>query len=367
MAKKKQVTVTTEERVIPDAEVVVPAADIAGDDGLDGLLGLAASGQRYTVHKEPGAGGKRPIYCATYSREELDLDTIRDSFGGGEYRITGFDSENKLSESKRVTIIDVPKPPAAAAPAAQPDGMQALLMQMIKSQGDMIAALVGRPQTVAPAGPTALELVQLIKALEPKDKTDPIAMLLKGLEIGKDLGGGGDDSMMGLAKTALENLPALAAMGSKRPTPAGAPALPAPARAPGPMANGNGVATPGAATHAATAQPQKTEAEMDILKKLEWLKMQSAWLCGLAMQKKDPELSAEVFMDNLPPFISEDEIYERMSAPDAIAQLAQVNPNVAKHPEWMQQFRQAVLDSYTDEDEPPRGDVEETPAGDLEP
>jgi len=117
MAKKKQVTVTTEERVIPDAEVVVPAADVAGDDGLDGLLGLAASGQRYTVHKEPGAGGKRPIYCATYSREELDLDTIRDSFGGGEYRITGFDSENKLTESKRVTIIDVPKPPAAAAPA----------------------------------------------------------------------------------------------------------------------------------------------------------------------------------------------------------------------------------------------------------
>jgi hypothetical protein len=358
MAKKKQVTVTTEERTIPDAEIEVPAADVAGDDGLDGLLGLSSGGQRYTVHKEPGPGGKRPIYCATYAREELSLDTIRDSFGGGEYRITGFDSENKLTESKRVTIIDVPKARETAAPAAAPDGTSALLMQMIKSQGEMITALVGRPPAAAPSGPTAMELVSLIKALTPAPpEKGPVEMLLEGLKMGRDLGGGGDDSMMGLAKTALENLPALAAMGGKRPAPAAAPALPAP-RAPGPMSNGNGAAAP---------PPQKTEAEMDIMKKLEWLKVQSAWLCGLASTKKDPDLYAEVFMDNLPPFITEEEIYERMSAENAIAQLAQLNPNVAKFPEWMQQFRQAVLDSYEPDETPaPRADIEPD-AGDLEP
>src|SRR5271168_4345602 len=111
MGRRKTTTVTTIETPVPDAptaEVEVPNTDIEGDDEtLDSILGLNSQGERYTVHKEPSAAGGKREYCCSYTRDELSLDVIRDSFGGGTYRITGYDGNNRLTTSKQVAIISL--------------------------------------------------------------------------------------------------------------------------------------------------------------------------------------------------------------------------------------------------------------------
>jgi hypothetical protein len=76
-----------------------------------------------------------------------------------------------------------------------------------------------------------------------------------------------------------------------------------------------------------------------------------------AARGKDPELYAEVFLDNLPTFVTEEEIAQRFQDANAIAQLAQVNPAVAEHAPWFESFRQSVLELLAgdDSEEPPHG------------
>jgi hypothetical protein len=367
MGKKKTVTVTTRERDIPDddAEIKVPEVDVQGDD-LDGLLGLNAGGHRYTVHKEPSAPGGKRQYCCTYTSDELSLDAIRDDYGGGAYRITGFDENNRLTTSKRVDILEPIKPPVPANNAeylarGERSGSEALTMltKMFESQSAMLSAVLSRPPVAAPAGPTAMELVALIKALQPTDKgNDPVASLLQGLELGQKLGGGGETGMMDVAMKGLGALAPLIAAQAAKPAAPAVPAPAAPQRLPHPSP---------------PLEPQKTGEEMLMLQKLTWLKAMSADLCQRAAKGKnpdgsfvkDPELYAEVMLDNLPSFLSVDEIYERMQGVDAIAQLAQINPTVTQYAEWFQAFRQAVLDSISpDDDEMPPDDAD---GGGLEP
>jgi len=99
-----------------------------------------------------------------------------------------------------------------------------------------------------------------------------------------------------------------------------------------------------------------------MLKLLNWIKQQTALLCYQAARGKDPQLYADLFLDNIPQGVSLDTIYEQMEKPDAIAKLAEVNPNVLKFPEWMEAFRQAVLAGLieTPDEAQPAGSVEET-------
>src|SRR5271169_4603477 len=136
------------------------------------------------------------------------MDAIRAAWGGGKFRITAFDAQNKIAGSKQIMIAELPQKPSAAlvpVASAAPDASRELLMEMIRSQGNMVTALLSRE--TAQAGPTAMELVTLIKALQPpeSDRSDPVKMLLQGLELGKGLGGGGTD-LMDLAKSGLETL-----------------------------------------------------------------------------------------------------------------------------------------------------------------
>lgn len=361
MAKKKTTTVITDERNVPDAEVAIPDKDV-GDDGLEGLLGLAAGGERYTVHKEPSAPGGKRAYCATYTREEISLDVIRDAYGGGDYRITGFDSENKLTESKRVTIIDVPKPRQDLITRDErpqrEDSTQALLMQFIKSQGDMVSALLNRPQVAAPAGPTIMEIITLVKSLTPAPGKDPTEILLEGLRLGQDLGGG-DEGLMGLAKTAIGALPALAA---RNPRAAAQPAAPVHALAPAaPSVQGDGFvasATPSGGINTGFTPKTNGAPPVDnVLKQVAWLRQIVAQLTYQAARAKDPELYADVFMDNLPDFVEEDEVYRRFAEESALEDLFKLHPPAKQYEVWFKNFRQCVLDSFVDDEAPPPGDI----------
>ena len=95
---------------------------------------------------------------------------------------------------------------------------------------------------------------------------------------------------------------------------------------------------------------------MGIMEKLTWLRAVTADLVRRAIKGQDPEIYAQVLLDNLPSFITEQEIFERMSAPDAINQLAQLNPAVKAHAEWFDHFRKSVLDSFDDDEAPGAGE-----------
>src|SRR5208283_1136607 len=233
-------------------------------------------------------------------RDTLSLDVIRATFGGGVYRITAYDAENHYVSSKQLAIAELPKD---AAPAAVPgvdiaailaankggDSM-ALMLKMFESQSNMLTALLSKPAPVAPAGPTAMEIVQMIKAMEPKKSdTDPIELLMKGLELGRTLGGDGGTDMLGLGVKALETLgPAIASGIAKQNGANGA--APQPAR----------IANPQAAP--ISAQQNRSPEEMDTLKKLTWLNRLTAELCQRAARGQNPDTYAEVCLDNLPPF-----------------------------------------------------------------
>lgn len=99
-----------------------------------------------------------------------------------------------------------------------------------------------------------------------------------------------------------------------------------------------------------------------MLRQIQWLTAQVRSLVYQASRDSDPELYAAVLIDNLPDFISEDEIRSRFSDPNAIAMLEQFNPAVGNFAPWFEKFRVAVLEMLTDDDEPPGGVIEGDPA-----
>lgn len=94
-----------------------------------------------------------------------------------------------------------------------------------------------------------------------------------------------------------------------------------------------------------------------MLQQLAWLKAQLNTLCYQAAKhaadptKGDPELYADIVLDNLPVFITPQALYERLAAPDALAQMAQVDARVNNFLPWFTTFRQAVLDAFSPEDD----------------
>ena len=359
------------------------------DDALSELRGLGVDGEyKFTVSRVARKPGEQSGYCATYQAGDLSLDAIRDQFGGGKYKVRVTDSGGRYVANRTLEIMDVPKRDAPAAAPAQPfvmpqgpdmQGIAALLsavkpgadasttimpliLAMMESQGKMFAAMMNRPQ---PEAMKPMELIALLKATQNDKASDPVELLMRGLELGKSLGGGGEDtSFMGVAKTGLEALMPLIQQQATQPAAVPAPvrrALPAPVPVPAQLPNSSPamVPIPNAVQEAAPAQET---GDVNILRKLQWLRGQTAALIVQASRNKDPALYAEVFLDNLPPGIEPTEIFERFNAPDAVAQLAQVDARVNQFAPWFEQFRQEVLGLLTDDEE---GEEDPGAPGDL--
>ena len=81
-----------------------------------------------------------------------------------------------------------------------------------------------------------------------------------------------------------------------------------------------------------------------MLRQLNWLRQQTVMLCAQAARQKNPELYAELLLDNLPDFVDPKDLLSRVSDPGAVAQLAQVNADVAKYPAWFEEFRKALVE-----------------------
>lgn len=371
MAKKKVVTTeVTDDSELEiegensEAQEILPPSET---DYIKELLEIGGDDVRWTVKRlSPGDPG----YCATYSSSELSLDRIREDWGHGRYQIKGTTSEGKYLAARTVRVIEGLKKKedghssldnVAALLASKDDGSLRMMMQMMqmqnqqqmaamKSQTDMLVAVLTRPPAEPPKQPSLVEIVgALAPFLKPeKSSGDSVEVLLRGLELGKELGADRDTGMADIAMKGLEAVaPVLqnAAEESK---------LKLQARVAQASQNPRmQVSVKEDAGHVpAIEQPPVTEkspGEKTMFKKLQWLDRQLVSLLGLASRNKDPALYAEVFLDNLPDFISEDEIFERFSPEDAIETLIKYKPEIGNFKPWFEEFRKAVLTGFSEE------------------
>lgn len=375
MAKRKQVTTTTETsdteidttpttETVEDRQVAQDEADVLAE-----LLALGGGGGvSYTVHKVRGGPGEQLGYCQTYSRDDLNLDAIRDQFGGGQFTITGRNSQKQYAGQRTIDIKPLPKPPtpagttaaeiAAALAANKPDpngGIMPLILKMIESQGQLLTAILTKPAPASPAGPSFMEILQMIKEMQPKGGADDsVKVLLQGLQLGRELGGdGGEKGILDVAEKGLDMLaPLLAEKASAGQTQPAAGTQPA--RQPAAV-------TKQPAPGTVPAQPAAEKNPM--LQKINWLRHQTKALVYQASRGKSAELYAEVMLDNLPEFITADEILQRIKPDDAVQTLAQLNGDVLKFVPWFEEFRKAVIEFL---DTPPESGQQQTDDGALE-
>jgi hypothetical protein len=365
---KKPVTKTTKTTV--ETTTVPPESEDTlgletGEEGvlradpLQELLGLGDD-IRWYVYKVSGKPGDKGGYCDTYTGESLSVEVLRDTWGGGRFRIRGHSQDGKFAGQSTIDVLEPIKPAAPLAGPAAPSlkelaeilatrsgdqgtaAAMAALTAMINSQATQIAALMNRP---AQPQTSLVDILALIKATreEGGGVKGAIDTLLQGFNLARDLGGGGGTDELSVAKSGIDLVAKLIAE-NKAGKPAEKPASPKP----GPALAAQPPATPAPGNGAAEPTPEADP----MLQKLHWLKTQVDLLVYQANRESDPELYASVMMDNLPPYITEQEIQQRMVAPDALQQLAQIDARVTKFAPWFEEFRQAVL-AILAEEEPP--------------
>jgi hypothetical protein len=380
MAKAKKAPASAPQMPREDEEISTAGLDGMGtdeeqeDDVISELRSLGAGdGYRYTVSRVARKPGESGGYCAQYSAGDLSLDNIREQFGGGKYRIRVIDERGQYAGNRTVEIVDLPKaaaPPApvpavvpqgadlngiaaiiaAMRPQVAPDagesGTMKLILAMVQQQGTMFQAMMSAQKSDAPS---LTDLLALINASN-KGKAgadDAVSMLLKGMELGKELGGG-ESSMLDVAREGIHALvPLLEQERANKAAQPATPALPAPAPTGG---------APGAVSTTQAAQQPQGES-VSIMQQINWLRAQLQALVVQASRGKNPELYAEVMLDNLPEFITAEEIHARLSAPGAVEQLAQLDGRVRQYAQWFEEFRVALLELLADsgEEEPGPG------------
>lgn len=348
MAKK--ITRTTTEEV--DAEGVEDAPEPLDEDVIRALVELDGSDEiTWTVTRvsEPNSG-----FCGEMSTVELSKRRIAEAYGPGRYRVQGTKPDGKYFKSGRISIAT----PATIASSNDKtadlleslkgkmsggDSMLPLLLAMIQTNGQIVSSALARPpepkrdfpwSALLAAAPLTLTAVKDFF----KNDTDSNAMekLLKQLTILEKLRGtdkeSGGTSWPDIIRDGLSALRGMAPVAS-------------PARVAQPVSahavGGTSVALPMA--DPAVHTPEAIEPTAENLT-MDWLRRKLDELLQNASQNKNAELRAEVFIDDLPPFVPEAMIKEMLSREDWFEQLCAFDQRALNYHGWLNEFRDCVLD-----------------------
>jgi hypothetical protein len=177
-----------------------------------------------------------------------------------------------------------------------------------------------------------------------QDLTAQFSQVLGILEGAKNLVG--DDSGSKVGSTWVDLLrdflqsPAMGALASAIPGMASPPGLPSGLPAGSLQAPVNvGPPAPVASSGSAPGTAASSKPEADMLAQLNWLRGTLAQLLIQANKQANTRLYAEVVLDNLPPFVSPQELLEHFSADDWWTQLQRADSRIAVHAEWFGKFR----------------------------
>jgi hypothetical protein len=369
------VTRTTERRTGDEetTELPVDNGEPGDEDLLAALDDLGDSGARLEIRRTSPA--EFAGYVGTYSRDGWTPDRLMEEWGGGKFTIRVRNSDGSFLGQRHVQIAgksknkEAPPTPAltvAAAPAT--DAMAQVLAAIQASNAaaqeankgqinlltTLVTSLINKEPPKAPPAPDPLAMLEkAANILKPRggDEAGAMAAFIKGIDMGKSLAeGGGDTSMASVFMEGIKTIKEVGTISQTNQQRPAAPRIAAPA--PGTIA---------AAPAAAPQTPNKSEEPVltDQVRQIQWIKQQAAFLVIQAQREKNPELYAELFLDNLPSFLPESVVHEQMKDAAAVQKLGMIYPKVLQFQAWFEEFRAALVAQI----EAPPDEADETPPG----
>ncbi len=320
--------------------------------------------------------------CTTYASGEVNIDRIREEFGAGVYKIFFRSPQGRIITRKQLSIVAKVTPPATPAnelarlleqrEGASNNAQNTFLMMMkmmeLSSQ-QMIAAITrpvpAAPPTPPPFGPTEMVAMMtgLASIMKPsRESESPMDALLKGVKLANELRGNeGETDWLTLANKGLDVVGPLLSGGAPAAVSAQAPTPPTRVQVtqlPKP------IETP--VTPAAPMYQGETPQENDGYARLVWFRGQLMRLVDKARADKDPALYADLFLDELPSFVSVTDVEAALLDEQWMQRVTAINPACAEIEEWLREFRAVIAErlgeAKTEADAQPAEIVESTVA-----
>ena len=341
----------------PGEIIDVPDEESEPEDvALAGLLTELRGGSEdatVNVYRQAGRGKRLSFMFATtpdeYTGGEL-MEKIRDDFGPGDYRVHVREGR-RLVANRPLSIAEPAKKEESQITArpeigvneivsimtAQMQSQQAIFMQTMQTIAESLRGVSQQQPSVDPLAMqrSVMETLVSMKGLvEQQPAKDPTEILMQGITLAKDLVGkdgetNSSDILLEAVKTFAPTISATA-MQPKHTNP--------PIRGPD-----------GTSINALSGPPNnlqlKTDAqkEREMLMKQSYLKSQLSFLLNLAKDGKDPELYAEVILDQM----EVDQVLEFIGKDDALDRLIAIDGKVVQYKDWFLQLKDAIVDLTT--------------------
>lgn len=284
------------------------------------------------------------------------MDRIRDEYGGGKYEASLYKNGRLFRKfhwsiaSPRTNYI----PPNKNNTLDMASVMNAMLAQQ-KEQFNQFKELmlqVARPAQTSTFNPMDMmtglmaAMVQMKAFLSPPSNNSGdgaekyISALTKGIELAKDLGGGGDKetNLLDVIRDLVKSPVFEKVIESSSSVVASVPQIPV--NQPIKIPQSENINQPGNVN------------DMNFIEK-KFIEPQLNNLVKLAKSGKNPELYAEVLLDNLPPQINEEIINKYLTNENIIEDLSKINPEVKNHSEWFLAFKDAIKELISSENQEP--------------
>lgn len=338
----KKVTRTTEEEILDGTE---PSEDRLDDDVIRALTELeGADDIRWQVHR---VSQPNPGFCPPeLTTAELTMHRISE-FGPGRYRVKGLRPNGQYYKSAMVTIAAPVKSSTsefetvlASLKKGEGDGDRTLLLAMMNQNTQILTAALSRqhPQSNFPWSAIITASPLLITALKdfvikPDSDEKSMEKILKLVTVMEKLRGDGKETSSNWADIIRDALPSLSAMVT-RPIPPQPVAVRVMPQRQADVSSQETIATPEA------VQPTVENMSFD------WLQRKLEELLQNAADNKNPELRAEVFIDDLPKFIPESYFVQLLSTDDWFEKLSTFEPRVIHYKGWFEEFHECLLEQF---------------------
>lgn len=349
-----------------EADVTPAGEQVDPSDDLQAMMGELAGASSSSISVYRSNKGQQLAYVFKCTPDAFSLDTLRDKYNGGEFRL--FITRNGVLWKNKTVYVEPKQTTGGDAPPTQAAELAAVMREGFAKQAEMMAATL-RALASAPTPPPPAPLLKgadipailtalpaLIGMLRPPpappapslDANKSIDLILKGIELAREVkaegGGEGEPSMLGILRDLIKSpmLAQAAAAMATQPAPA-APRLPQPAapRPPQPQVTIPQPPPPPAQPSFASETPPPMMQNM--------LTQYLGLLCVKAAEGSDPSLYADLVLDSL----DADTLQQLLSRPpSAVDALIADHPPVAQHREWFEQLVAIIAEALAPEPDP---------------
>lgn len=370
-----------------EQEIIVTADDLeeeAEETALDGLLAEFQGADNVSVNVYRQGDGKNMSFLFKTMPEDMTggdiMERCRDKFGSGDYRLHV--RQGRRIVSNRPFSVEAPKEPIVevqqnsnadiiALIQAQNAQMSQLFMGTMQAMAEAFKGSQSQQQPVNPIEMqnSVLQGVAMMQKLAGGDKKEPggVEMLIKGIELAKEIAPKtGETNTLDILSKGLDMFPMLAKAGEANKImmqghqnpPVGMPGHEPVHALKGPPTSASNP-TPEQTPISPDEEQQRKESEMFMRQ----AKANLQYLCKLAQQNKDPELYAEVVLDQM----GEEKVLEFIGKPDALDTLGQIEPGVLIYKGWFISLRSAILQLTSDQEPEPEEVISEDDNGNPDP